>query len=394
MTTDVPSTIRDGSEPAGHDPLDTPLQEIDRPESDLEEAAAIEAGVSEDREYGRPGRPMNRRTPFYIGLVGTLGVALAATAVWGIYTIRHLLLLLGLAFFIAVGLDPAVRLLNRWVPRWAAVTIVVLGVLGIFAGFLALAVPVMVTESTNLAHRLPHDLKSLNDPKTTLGGLNAKYHLESRLAKFGSGSSLTKGIIGAGRAIFGVISGSVIVAVVTIYLLSDLRRVRHVIYQLAPRSRRARAVLLTDEIFDRVGGYVLGNMMISIIAGIATYVWSRIFSIPFPLLLALLVALLDLIPIVGSTIGGVIVAVAAISVSVPVAVGTLVFYVLFRLAEDYLLTPHIMGRTVKVPGLVTIVAVIVGGSLLGIIGALVAIPVAAAIILLVEEVGVPRLDKT
>ncbi|MGH9131376.1 MAG: AI-2E family transporter [Acidimicrobiales bacterium] len=309
-----------------------------------------------------------------------------------------MLLLLVLALFIAVGLDPAVQWLNRWVPRWAAVLMVILGSLGIFAGFLALAVPVIVNQATDFARQLPHYLKALNNPHTTLGGLNAKYHLVSRLQKFvssGNGSgALTSGIIGAGRVILGLLGDTLFVAVVSIYLLSDLRRVKRGLYQLAPRSRRARVVLLADEIFSRVGGYALGNVFITVIAGLATYLWATIFGVPFALLLAFLVGLLDLVPVVGSTIGGVVVSLVALTVSLPVAIATLAFYVAFRLAEDYLLTPRIMERTVKVPGLVTVVVVIVGGSLAGIIGALVAIPVAAAVILLTEEVLVPRLDKT
>jgi predicted PurR-regulated permease PerM len=153
-------------------------------------------------------------------------------------------------------------------------------------------------------------------------------------------------------------------------------------------------VLLTDEILSRVGGYVLGNLLTSAIAGIGTWVWALALGIPYSLLLGLMVALLDLIPIVGSTVGGVIVALVGLTVSLPVAIATAIFYFLYRFFEDYLLTPRIMRRTVSVPGLVTVVATVIGAALLGIVGALVAIPVAAAIKLLAEEVAAPRLDES
>jgi predicted PurR-regulated permease PerM len=131
-----------------------------------------------------------------------------------------------------------------------------------------------------------------------------------------------------------------------------------------------------------------------VIAGLGTYIWMLAFGIPYPALLGLLVALLDLIPVIGSTIGGAIVTLVALTVSLPVAIATLAFYVGYRLAEDYLLVPRIMGRTVQVPAVVSVVAVLVGGALMGIIGALVAIPAAAALRLLLIEVIFRRLDTS
>ena len=118
-----------------------------------------------------------------------------------------------------------------------------------------------------------------------------------------------------------------------------------------------------------------------------------VFDVPYPLLLAVLVAVLDLIPIVGSTLAGIIVALVALTVSVPVSVATVAFFIALRLVEDYLLVPRIIGRTVEVPPLVTVVAVMLGGALLGIVGAILAIPIAAAILLLARETLFPQLDR-
>lgn len=146
-----------------------------------------------------------------------------------------------------------------------------------------------------------------------------------------------------------------------------------------PHSRRPRAILIGDEVFAKVGAYVLGNVFISIIAGVATFIWLTFFSVPYALLLGIFVALLDLVPVVGSTIAGFVVAAVALTVSLPVCVGTAAFFVVFRLAEDYLLVPKIIGRAVRVSALITVVAALIGGALLGIVGALVAIPIAAAL---------------
>jgi predicted PurR-regulated permease PerM len=126
---------------------------------------------------------------------------------------------------------------------------------------------------------------------------------------------------------------------------------------------------------------------------VATALWLTAFNVPYPLLLGIFVGLLDLVPVVGSTIAGVVVAAVALAVSLPVCIATAVFFVVFRLAEDYLLVPKIIGRAVKVPAVITVVAVLFGGALLGIVGALVAIPVAAAIQLLTQEILYPRLDS-
>ena len=197
----------------------------------------------------------------------------------------------------------------------------------------------------------------------------------------------------AGSAIFGAIAHILIVIVLTVYFLVDMPRIRTNLYRLVPHTRRPRTILIGDEVFAKVGAYVLGNVLISVIAATATFVWLELFDVPYPLLLGIFVGLLDLVPVVGSTIAGVVVAVVALTVSLPVCVATIAFFVAFRLGEDYLLVPRIIGRAVKVPALITVVAVIIGGALLGIVGALVAIPVAAGFQLIVQEVLYPRLDQ-
>ena len=173
------------------------------------------------------------------------------------------------------------------------------------------------------------------------------------------------------------------------YFLADLPRIRAVIYRLAPYDRRPRVILLGDEILSKVGGYVLGNVVIATV----TFVWLIIFGVPYPLLLAILVGLLDLIPVIGSAIAGVLVALAALTVSLPVCLATIGFFIAYKFFEDYLLGPKVFGKVLKLPALVTIVALLIGGALLGIVGALVALPIAAALLLLTQQLLLPRLDR-
>jgi predicted PurR-regulated permease PerM len=369
-----------------------PTQEV---LDDIRARAEAQAGVTKETAFGEVGRPFDRHGPFLVGFTGALGVACAVALAWSVVVTGQVLVLLGLAFFIAVGLDPLVLWMYRHgLPRWAAVAIVVLMVIGVVAGFLALAVPLVTEQASKLAQEIPHYLHNLDRHNKSFGKLDAKFHIVRGLQKALRGGGSFSSFVGIGKALLGFITSFVLVTVVAIYLLVDLPRVRRALYLLAPRSRRPRMVLLTDEILDRVGGYVLGNLLLSLIAAGLTIAWALIFGIPYALLQGLLVGLLDLIPIIGSTIGGIIVALVALTVSLPVAIATAGFYVFYRFLEDYLLTPRIMRRTVAVPGLVTVLATVIGGALLGIVGALVAIPVAAAVKLLHDEITLPRLEDS
>jgi predicted PurR-regulated permease PerM len=359
------------------------------------EAAAIAA--EQTSGLGKPGKPLDRRSPFFIGMAAAAGVAVTYGLAELIIRARSVLVLIGLALFVAAGLDPAVSwLTRRRLPRWAAVVVVLAVMLGVLAAFVAAAVPPLTHQATTLASQLPHYLRALNNPHSEIGRLNLRYHVEKRLqqALASHGGSIAGGVLGAGEIVLSAASSMLVVLVLTIYFLAGLPRIKLFLYRLAPRSRRPRVILIGDEIFTKVGGYLLGNVLTSLVAGLGTYFWMLAFGIPYPALLGLMVALFDLIPVVGSTIGGVIVSLVALTVSLPVALGTVGFYVGYRFAEDYLLVPRIMGRTVKVPAAVTVVAVLIGATLLGLIGALVAIPAAAAVRLLLNEVTFRRMDKT
>ena len=369
-----------------------PTQEV---VDDIRARAEAQAGVTDETAFGEVGRPFDRDSPFFVGFIGAIGAACAIALAYTVVAAAQVLVLLGLAFFIAVGLDPVVLwMYRRGAPRWAAVASVAMLVVVVVAGFLALAVPLVTEQASKLSSELPRYLHELDQSSPAFGKLDGKFHIAKGLQKLLHHGGSLESVVGLGKILLGFISSFVLVAMVAVYLLIDMPRVRRSVYLLAPRSRRARMVLLTDEIFDRVGGYVLGNLLLSLIAAALTIVWALIFGIPYALLQGLLVGLLDLIPIIGSTVGGIIVSVVALTVSVPVAIATAVFYIFYRFLEDYLLTPRIMRRTVSVPGLVTVIATVIGGALLGILGALVAIPVAAAIKLLHDEIALPRLEES
>jgi predicted PurR-regulated permease PerM len=388
-TGDMPDDMPDDMPAAGPPEEDADI---------MEEAVAAAADEAEKTGgLGRPGRAMDRRSPFFVGMLGAAGVAVTYGVVELVIRARSVLILIGLAMFIAAGLDPAVSWLCRHrVPRSAAVLAVIAAVAAVAAGFLAAAVPPMASQATALVHQMPHYMQQLQNHNSSLGKFNAKYHIQQRISSLISsrGSSLIGGLLGAGELVLSTASSMLLVLVLSIYFLASLPKAKLFAYRLVPQSRRTRTILIGDEILAKVGGYMLGNVLTSLIAGLGTFFWMLAFGIPYPVLLALLVALLDLIPVIGSTVGGAIVTLVALTVSLPVAIATLAFYIAYRLAEDYLIVPRVIARTVRVPAVVSMVAVLVGGVLLGIIGALVAIPVAASIRLLLQEVTFRRQDKS
>jgi predicted PurR-regulated permease PerM len=374
---------------------------IGQPHSDEEgpiaEAEIVASEMSSDEQpLGSPGPRFNRRSPFYIGLTASAGVAVTYALVRILASLSSMLVLIGVALFLAIGLEPVASwLVNRGLRRWLATTVVFVVFIAAMGAFVAAAVAPLVQQAGDFIGQVPHYLQQAQDHSSAIGRLNDRFHLQQRISDSitGSGGSAVNKVVSAGTAVFGAVADFLIVVVLTVYFVADMPRIRTFLYRLVPHTRRPRAILIGDEVFAKVGAYVLGNVLISMVIGAVTFIWLIAVGVPYPLLLAIFVAVLDLVPIVGSTIAGVVVAAVALTVSLPICIATIVFFIAFRLVEDYLLVPRIIGRVVKVPALITVVAVLIGGALLGIVGALVAIPIAAALQLLTQEVLYPRLDE-
>lgn len=352
--------------------------------------------TSAEQPLGEPGKKFDRRSPFFIGLAGSAGVAVTYGAVHLLASLSSILTVIGVAFFLALGLEPVVsRLVNHGLPRWLSTALVFVVFVAGIATFAAAAFPPLFAQITDLVNRAPLYLQQAQDHSSFIGRLNDRFQLQQRFTDAVDsidGSALNH-MVSAGTAVVEGVADTLIAIVLTLYFLADMPRIRSTIYRLVPHTRRPRAILIGDEVFAKVGAYVLGNVLISLLAGAATLIWLTAFDVPYPLLLAILVAILDLVPVVGSTIAGIVVGAVALTVSIPVCLATIVFYIAFQMVEDYLLVPRIIGRAVHVPALTTIVAVLIGATLLGVVGALVAIPIAAALQLIVQEVLYPRLDS-
>lgn len=309
-----------------------------------------------------------------------------------------LLSILMLAVFFATALDPMVTaLVHRGLRRGMAVAVVALAVLALLAGFVAVVFPPVDREVNSLINAVPGYLNDLRNRSTYLGKLENKYHLIEKAKSWinanKAGTLDLNGILGAGKAVFSLLTGTLAGIALTFYFVANMPGIKNFAYHLVPVRRRPRVSELSDRILAQVGRYVIGQMIIASIAGFFTYVWAMAWSIPYPAALGVVVSLFGLVPVVGSSIGGAVVTLVALTVSVKVAVFTLVYYVAARLAEDYLIAPRVNRRTVDVHPMVTILSVLAGAALFGIVGALVAIPAAVAVKLIATEVVLPRIDE-
>ena len=347
-----------------------------------------------DRNLGNLGRPFNHRTPFLIGMNAAFGVAVAYVIVRGIADITTVLVIVGLSLFIAIGLNPIIAYLtDRGLRRGWAVGVVTAGFLLLIAVTALSAVNPIAHEYHVLVKNYPRYRANIIAGKGWAGKIAVKLHLTNYLRNSSRLKLPVGGILGAGKAILSLGVATISVAALTTYFLIALPGVRQLWLALVPRSRRERVDLLTSEVFSRVGGFMLGNLVTSFISGLGTFLWLICFGVPYALVLALAVAIFDLVPMVGSTVAGVLVSLVALTKGIPVGVATALFYVVYRYLEDYFLSPRVMRRTVRVSAGLTIVATLIGAALLGLIGALVAVPAAATLQLLLEEVVMPRQNQ-
>jgi len=351
--------------------------------------------------YGLPGVPMNRAHPFYIGFAGAAG---ALTAIWLLGLVGQLssvLTLIVVALFLALGLEPVVAgLERRGLSRGWSVAAVFVGVILVFAGFVSAVVPALVTQGGELTKAAP-DLMNSFQNSTLVRTLDRRYglissvttQLQQRLKNGETVMQLFGGVYGAGAAVISGAFSTFTVLVLTLYFTASLRSMTEAAYRLVPSSRRPRVRLLADEIIRRIGGYIAGQFAVASINGMFTFVGLVALQLPYPLVLSITVALFGLIPLVGATLGAVIVIVVGLFHSWQYALIIFIYYMIYQQIENYLIAPRIMARTVSVPGAVAVVAALAGGTLLGVLGALIAIPVAAGLLLIMQEVLIPRQAK-
>lgn len=322
----------------------------------------------------------------YVSL-GALAVLAAAAAV---YTTRAVLVRVLIALFIAISLDPAVRMLTRrGMRRGLAVLIIFLVAGGLVAAFLVSVIPALVHQFEALVRDFPGYLANLQERSARFRGLSDRFQLTSRIQDLLAGlpGQLGSGLLGLTRRLFGALFSTLTVLVLTIYFMADLPRLRHGVLRLFPHAHRARFGRIADVMVDKVGDYMIGNLLISLAAGLATFAALEALGVPFAVPLAFVVALCDLIPMIGAALGAVVCVLAALLTTElwPTTVIVALFFVAYQQLENYLIAPRILRHTVSLSAAAVLLASLIGGTVLGLVGALMAIPVAAALKVVLAE---------
>jgi predicted PurR-regulated permease PerM len=341
----------------------------------------------------RTGPPLSYYAKITLVVVAVLALLRAAWAV------RNILLLVLVAAVLAVGLDPAVRRLERLnLPRGWAVVLIMLATIGFIVLFAALVVPPVVRGIRQLASDIPGYIDRLQNQSGWFRDLSRKYDLSTKLKSLTdrlpslASASLGK-ILGITRSVASVIFNMLTILILTIYFLMALPRGERTAEGLMGGEHQQRNVRLFREALDRIGGYVSGNIAVSIIAGVASFVFLRIIGVPFAAALALWVAIADLIPTVGATLGALAAVLVAFFSSVADGIATIAFFLVYQQVENYVIVPRVMRKAVDLSPAAVIVSVLIGGSLAGFAGALLALPLAAAAKVVISDVWLkPRLD--
>jgi predicted PurR-regulated permease PerM len=348
-------------------------------------------------KFGPLGRPLRRSSPFYLGFFGGLGLLTAWFLAQAFESVQGSLVLILISFFLAAGLNPFVeRLTNRGVARRWAVMLVAFGFLAVFGGFVTAIAQPLAEQTSGLINSIPDSLTELLHNKQ-FKAADEKYDIIERakkaVANANTAQNLAGGIWGFGKLVLSSVFQTFTVIVLTLYFLGSMPSITEHMYKLAPASRRARVRALGDEILAGIGGYVNGMIIVATCAGLTSFVFLNVISLEYALPLALVIALTDLIPMIGATIGAAVVSLVAFFDSPTKALTCVIFYVVYQQVENYLIYPKVMRRAVNVPPAMTVIAALVGGGLLGVTGALLAIPMAAAVLLIIREVVQPRQER-
>ena len=336
-----------------------------------------------------PPRPVPWRT-----IAATIAMVLGTVfTLWLMKHLSRVLIWLVIAGFFAVVLNPAVDFLQRRARLTRAVATIVVFVagIGLVAGMLYMFIRPIVDQANHFADAFPQYVEDAKAGKGQIGRLVQRYGVDEWLDQ--NQDRLREGLQGAGepalaiaRTVFSTVAALVTILVLTILMLLEGPRMLQTGLRLLSPARAERIRHVAGDCARAVTGYVAGNLLISVIAGITTYLWLWAWGVPFREVLALWVGFADLIPLVGATLGAVPAIGVAFLHSVPAGIGAIVFYIVYQQFENHVLQVTIMARTVDINPLMVLVSVLVGVELSGLLGALLAIPAAGVIQVIVRDI--------
>lgn len=336
--------------------------------------------------------------PLLSGFTVTLGVLLAIALAATIAGISTVLISIFLGVFLALGLDPAVRMFERrGMRRSVGVTIVAVVFLGLVAVIILIVVPATVRQIVIAIESAPDTIAAMQESDWFRAleealGVDLSAVLAEGLQSLASVSSflaISGGVLRAGFGIIGAVSSFVIVVVLTLYFVSSLETIKSAMATLVPQYRRERFSRLVDEITHSVGGVVAGGITLSLINSVVVLVIQLAVGSSVPVVMAIAAFFITLVPMIGSLVFLLVGGVATLFVSPIAALIFAVLYLVYIQIEAYVVTPKVLGRAVAVPGVLVIIGAMIGATLFGLLGALVAIPITASILIIIRQVWIP-----
>ena len=341
------------------------------------------------------------RGPFQLGFTITLGVLVAMLFGGMIEQLTTIIMYVAAALFVALGLDPVVRALERrGLNRPLGIAVVFGGFVLVIAGLLAIIIPMIASQITLLVRSAPGLFRDITHQQWFLD-INHRFGQfvdfdgllqmgQDLVSKPENWAQVAGGVWQAGIGIANGLTAGLIVLILTLYFLASLQSIKRAFYSLVPRSGRAKVIDITEQVTKSVGGYVNGMVILAFVNAVLGFVMMTIVDVPFAGLVAVGVFFLALIPLIGSVMATVLVTIVALFQSPSAAIIAAVYYLIYMQIESYLLTPRVMNRVVSVPGALVVIGALAGGTLLGLLGALISIPVTAMVLMIIKQVWVPR----
>ncbi|GAA1467070.1 AI-2E family transporter [Microbacterium thalassium] len=343
----------------------------------------------------------NLNNPFAVGFTLTLGGLVALVLGLAVGSLSTIIIYIALALFVALGLDPAVRMLERRkVARSWSIVIVYSAFAIVLAGVLLLIIPTVISQIAQFVKDIPTIVSDFQQTDV-YGWLTSMWGdpietLTSEIEKFisdpGNIASVGGGVLQVVAGIGTAISGGIIVIVLSLYFLASLGSMKQAMYQLAPAHSRPKFADLTEQITDSIGGYLVGMVMLAFFNATFTFIMYLLLGLQFAALMAVTSFCITIIPLVGPVLFWIIGSTVALFLNPVAALVFAIAYLIYMQIEAYVLTPRVMNKAVSVPGSLVVIGALVGGTLLGLLGALVAVPVTASILLIIKQVWIPKQD--
>jgi predicted PurR-regulated permease PerM len=328
-------------------------------------------------------------------LIRFLALLFAAVVVfWLLYAARTAVVLIYISGLLAIGLAPLVRLIEHLemlpiaaerIPRWLAILILYLLFITVVVVLALLIVPPVVRQALELSQALPAMFERAQDWLVQRGITTRRLAFDEAVPE--AGKDAVKTVVTTAWSVAGILIALVTVLIMTFYLLVDAARLHRLILRLVPAERREQAATLGLRIGSRVSAWLVGNVLLGILVGGATAIGLSIIGVPFAWVIAVLAGAAELVPIVGPLIAGTVAVVMGLTVSLKTALITLAFILGLQILESNVLVPKVMQRQVGLSPVVIVAALLIGSELRGVLGAILAIPTAAIVQAIIEELG-------